>query len=300
MAGASPEDGLNEQRRSFSLETLTSLVHEPLEALGRLLGRRKRHATVGLALSGGAARGIAHIGVLAVLMEAGIIPDLVVGTSAGAAVGALFCRGWSPDQMLRLVRGLGLLKLGRPSLRRPGLLDGARFEEFFRGVIGDLTFADLSIPLAVVACDLRTGEEAVLREGPLAPAVRASCAIPGIFTPAELDGRLLVDGGVVHHIPIAVARNLGIDYVIGVDAHPREILDRLPHTPFDVLALSYSIVSRRAGICAGDDADCLIRPDTGRFDPLRFGSQADDLYQAGRQAAQEALSQLQRELEHRS
>ncbi|MGC9024213.1 MAG: patatin-like phospholipase family protein, partial [Chloroflexia bacterium] len=92
---------------------LISLVHEPLEALARLLGRKRRRRRVGLALSGGGGRGIAHIGVFSVLMEAGIIPDCVAGTSAGAAAGVLFCRGWSPEQMLRLVRGLSLLDLGR-------------------------------------------------------------------------------------------------------------------------------------------------------------------------------------------
>ncbi len=268
-----------------------SLAHEPLEGLARLLGRKKRRRKIGLALSGGGGRGIAHIGVLAVLAEAGLVPDCVAGTSAGAAAGVLFCRGWSPEQMLRLVRGLSLLHLGRPRLRRLGLLDGTRFEELIRELIGDLSFADLSIPLAVVACDLLTGEQVVLRQGPLAPAVRASCSIPGIFTPVEQEGRLLVDGGLVDHLPVSVAREMGADYVIAVDVHPPVSPGRRPRNLFEVVIASYQIMTRNH-IVPGGEPECLIRPDTARFDWLRFGSQAEALYQAGRQAAQEALPGL--------
>ncbi len=275
---------------------LISLVHEPLEALARLLGRKKRRRKVGLALSGGGGRGIAHIGVFSVLMEAGIIPDWVSGTSAGAAAGVLFCRGWSPEQMLRLVRGLSLLHLGRPRLRRLGLLDGTRFEERIRELIGDLTFADLSIPLAVVACDLLTGERVVIRQGPLAPAVRASCSIPGIFTPVEKEGRLLVDGGLVDHLPVSVVREMGADYVIAVDVHPPLPPGRRPRNIFEVVIASYQIMTRN-NIGPGGDPECLIRPDTARFDWLRFGSQADALFQAGQRAAQEALPRLLADLE---
>ena len=276
---------------------LTSLVHEPLEALGRLLGRRRRRCTVGLALSGGAARGIAHIGVLSVLLEAGIVPDLVAGTSAGALVGALLCRGWSPEQILRMARGLSLLQLGRFRLRRPGLLDGARFEALFVSLVGDLTFADLSIPLAAVACDLLTGERLVLRAGPLAAAVRASCAIPGIFTPVEMGERLLVDGGLVDHIPISTAREMGADYVIGVDVHVPSAICARPRTLLDVLAASYQVVSRNSAVDPAEQADCLIAPETACFEWFRFGSQADDLFQAGRKAAEAALPRLEAELE---
>ncbi|MGB9723083.1 MAG: patatin-like phospholipase family protein [Chloroflexia bacterium] len=275
---------------------LISLVHEPLEALARLLGRKRRRRRVGLALSGGGGRGIAHIGVFSVLMEAGIIPDCVAGTSAGAAAGVLFCRGWSPEQMLRLVRGLSLLDLGRPRLRRLGLLDGTRFEELIRELVGDLTFADLSIPLAVVACDLLTGERVVLRQGALAPAVRASCSIPGIFTPVEMEGRLLVDGGLVDHLPVSVVREMGADYVIAVDVHPPLPPGRRPRNLFEVVIASYQIMTRNN---TGPDGrpDCLIRPDTARFDWLRFGSQAEALFRAGRRAAQEALPGLLADLE---
>ena len=287
------------------LTTLTSLVHEPLEALAvivgsltrRRRGRRRRHHRIGLALSGGAARGIAHIGVLSVLFEAGIVPDLVAGTSAGAAAGALFCRGWSPEQMLRLVRGLNLLQLGRPSLRRPGLLDGSRFEDLFRDVVGNLSFADLPIPLAVVACDLLSGEEVVIREGALAPAVRASCSIPGIFTPVELDGELLVDGDMVNHVPISVLTGMGADYTIAVDVNPRGIPSKPPDSLFEVLAATYQIVIRKSCVDPDEQADCLICPETAEFERFRFGSQADDLYQAGRQAAEVALPRLQQDLE---
>ena len=281
------------------LSALTSLVQEPLEALTRLLARRRRRRKIGLALSGGGARGIAHLGVLSVLLEAEIIPDFVAGTSAGSVAGALFCRGWSPQQMLRLVRSLNLLHLGRPSLRRPGLLDGTRFEELFRQLVGDLSFADLSIPLAVVACDLLSGEKVVLRQGPLARAVRASCSVPGIFDPVEMGPYLLIDGGVVDNLPATVVRDMGADYVIAVDVHPRLPTGLRPRTALDVLAASFQIISSRSSAEAKGQADFLIHPDTAGYDWFRFSSQADDLYQAGRRAAQETLPQLQADLERR-
>jgi NTE family protein len=222
---------------------------------------------------------------------------MVAGTSAGAAAGAFFCRGWSPQQMLDLVRGLSLLQLGRPSLRRPGLLDGARFEALLRSLVGDLSFADLSIPLAVVACNLLNGQRVIIREGPLAPAVRASCSIPGMFTPVELDGQVLVDGGLVDHLPVSVLRELGMDYVIGVDVHPREVRCARPRSVFDTLAACYQVMTCKSGTDPNEQADCLVRPETEGFDWLRFSSQADDLYQVGRQAALAALPQLQRDLQ---
>lgn len=284
-------------RKHLPKGMLTSLIDEPLDALARLMGRRRQPCTVGLALSGGAARGIAHIGVLAVLLEAGIVPDIVVGTSAGAAVGALFCRGWSPEQILRLARGLGILEFGRPAIRRPGVFDSSRLEKLFRDLVGTLTFDDLSIPFAAVSCDLLTGEQVVFREGDLALAVRASCSMPGLFTPVRCEGHLLTDGGLVRHLPASVARDMGADYVIGVDVNPREVPKIVPRNPFDVLMHAYYIVLHHSSVGPADRPDCLISPDTESFDWLRFSSQADGLFDAGREAAYAVLDSLRQELE---
>lgn len=174
---------------------------------------RKR---VGLALGGGGARGIAHIGVLQVLEREQIPVDCIAGTSAGSLVGALYAAGVRADQLLQLALDIRWRHVVHPVWPRRGFLSFARLESYLVRTLGDLTFADLQIPYAAVAADLTTGEAVVLREGRVAPAVRASCSVPGLFVPVFLDHRWLTDGGVANNLPISVARELGADVVIAV------------------------------------------------------------------------------------
>ena len=176
---------------------------------------------VGLALSGGGARGLAHIGVLKVLEQEGISVDLLAGTSMGGVIAAGYAAGLTPDfleqEALRMASLRRLLALADPTLPRSGLFEGQKVRQYLLGHLGNRTFDDLRLPLALVAVDLNSGREVILREGRVVDAVRATIALPGVFTPVERDGQLLVDGGLLNNLPADVVRQMGADVVIAVN-----------------------------------------------------------------------------------
>ena len=166
---------------------------------------------VGLALSGGAARGIAHAGVLEVLVDAGIVVRALAGTSAGAVVGALFAAGMSPVEIGRMALETRWSDLLRVRVPHAGMISGDGLERFFERVIPAQTFAELRLPFAAVATDLATGKRVDCTSGPLARAVLASCSLPVLLEPVEQRGRLLVDGGVSSQLPVRAVRDtLGV------------------------------------------------------------------------------------------
>ena len=187
------------------------------------MGEVKRTSSrrVGLALSGGGARGLAHIGVLKVLEQEGIPIDCLAGTSMGGLVAAAYAAGLRPDFLEQEAVHMGsvrqLLTLAEPPLPRRGLFEGQKVSEYLRGHLGERTFDDLRMPLALVAVDLDGGQEVVLREGRVVDAVRATIALPGILAPVEWEGRTLVDGGVLNNLPADVVRRMGADLVVAVD-----------------------------------------------------------------------------------
>ncbi|HID64851.1 MAG TPA: patatin, partial [Anaerolineae bacterium] len=200
---------------------------------------RKKPRRIGLILSGGGARGAAHLGVLRVLEREGIRPDCVVGVSAGSVVGAGYCAGVSVAKMEEAALDLQWSKLGRLVRPRLGLFDSHRLESYVAGLVGNLQFADLSIPFAAVAADILTGQLVVLKEGSVAWAVRASCALPGIFTPVERGDQLLVDGGTINNLPVSAAREMGADYIIAVDLLPPQDGHPRPKNLFEMWSLSF-------------------------------------------------------------
>jgi len=251
---------------------------------------------VGLVLSGGAVRGAAHLGVLEVLDEAGIRPDLVVGVSVGSVVGGLYCAGLSPVALQQMAREMNWNRLARLVRPRLGVFDISPVEQLVDDLTGGLTFEQLKIPFAAVAVDIIDGELVVLRQGPLARAIHASCAVPGIFCPLEDGGRLLIDGGALNNLPVAAAREMGADYVIAVDLLP------LPTTPadwpkniLDMWSLSLYTIMRRTRTWEGHKADVLIQPDIARISYIDF-SQVDLLMQKGREAALAHLARIKQDL----
>jgi NTE family protein len=256
---------------------------------------------VGLALSGGAARGAAHVGVLKVLLAEGVPIDCVAGTSAGALVGGAFAAGLPIAELERVASAMRWRHFGRVTLSRLGVQSNARMEEYLREFLPVTRFEDLAIPFAAVATDLHTGDEVVLKgEGDVAFAIRASCAVPGWYVPvADGHGRQLVDGGIVSLIPVGAARSLGPDIVVGVDVNweGAKFLGP-PRTALGVLFQSMMVVQRTASRHELRSADVSVLPRVGhiRWDEMRRGP---ELVAAGEAAAREALPQIERLLAQR-
>ncbi len=180
-----------------------------------------RRPTVGLVLSGGGARGLAHVGVLKALEREGIPVDFLAGTSIGGVIAAGYAAGMSPDDLqqeaLSVARTRRLFGLIDPALPNGGLIRGQRLLSYFERHLGQRTFSDLRLPLALVAVDLNTRQEVILCDGPVALALRATTAVPGLLMPVEVNGWRLVDGGLLNNLPVDVVREMGAEVVIAVD-----------------------------------------------------------------------------------
>jgi len=224
---------------------------------------------IGLALSGGGARGFAHAGVLKVLVESGVPIDMIAGTSAGALAGGALAAGMSPAEIATMCDAIRWRNVTRPSLSPLGLLSNAPMGKFVERHFPVRRIEDCRIPFAAVACDFETGEQVVFTSGDLSFAIRASCAVPGVFTPLKnTDGRLLVDGGVVSPMPVSAVRAMGADVVIAVDlmacgatfrAHPRTALG---------LGLQSAMMLLRAvSRTQHYDADIVIVPEIAHLRP---------------------------------
>jgi NTE family protein len=260
--------------------------------------KKDHRPRVGLALSGGVARGIAHVGVLRVLEENKIPIDYIAGTSAGSLLAAAYATGMPIDEIARVSRVLRWRDVGRVTLSRLGVQSNARLEEFVRARLPVKRFEDLRIPLAVVATDLRSGSAVIITEGDIAFAVRASCALPGWYVPVTDDhGRQLIDGGLVANIPTAATRNLGADIVIAVDVNSEGAkFIGPPHSLIGVILQSIMVVQRTAAIHQLHDADVVIRPKTGhiRWDEM---GRADELIAIGEQAARSTIERIKHLIE---
>ncbi|MEG1617244.1 MAG: patatin-like phospholipase family protein [Bacteroidales bacterium] len=177
-----------------------------------------RKYKLGIALSGGGARGFAHIGVLKALEEYGIFPDLISGVSAGSVVGGLYCAGFSPADMIEIFQGEHFKDFAEIRVPKVSLFSTLGFREFLSRSIGKRIFSELELPFMVIATDIDHGESVVFNKGIVADAIWASCSIPVIFQPVEIDGVHYVDGGVLRNFPVYPIRHL-CDYVIGVDVN---------------------------------------------------------------------------------
>ena len=278
-------------------------------------------AKIGYALGGGGARGLSHIGVLKVLEEHGIYPDVIAGTSMGALVGALYATGLRAgdiERALRLdLRRLAMLADVRLSLS--GLVQGKRVTSALKSFLGDLDFSVLKIHFACVATDIVNGQQIVMRTGPVITAVRASISVPGLFTPVKVRGRYLVDGGLVNMVPVSACRDMGAEYVVGVNVIPdpagrihepedeagdeeeeesgRRSRLRRPRQPkpgapnvVKVLIQSLYIPGYRIAMENMEDADLAISPEAGDIGFFQFDKEVECI-EAGEKAARLALEE---------
>ncbi|MCS6806433.1 MAG: patatin-like phospholipase family protein [Acidobacteriota bacterium] len=243
--------------------------------------QQRRWPKIGLALGGGGAKGLAHIGVLKVLEELEIPISYIAGTSVGAFVGGAYACGIPIEEMIRKVRKMRWSDLGKLAVSRLGLRDGSRMEAYIRTHFRATTFEALRIPLAVVAADIMSGAKVVIRHGDLARAIRASTAIPGYFTPVPYEGnQLLVDGGIVDCLPVSVVKSMGAERVIAVDVHPFSRLEQPPTNLYQIYSQAYAIVGYNSGNQARQMADLLVAPNLSHvaWDDL---SRADEIIRIG-------------------
>lgn len=272
-------------------------VARSMRAFGRELARGSGLGpqvppALGLALGGGFARGIAHIGVLKVLEEAQIPISFVAGTSVGALIGAAYCGGLSTAELEQIAFQVRSRHIAQWTLSKLGLASNQRMAVFLHRILKQKSFEDLKIPLAIAATDFNTGEGVLFRSGPLIDAVRASCAYPGMFLPVEINGRLLVDGMLAYPVPSIPLRMMGARRVLSI--HLKGGLNRTgPRHVFDVIGQSFSIaLEHNARIWRGA-SDLVVEPDVTGFEYDDF-ARAGEMIRAGEVAMRQALPQVQR------
>ncbi len=261
-------------------------------AIQRVFNPRK--GSLGLALGGGAARGVAHIGVIKVLQEEEIPICCVAGTSVGAVVGAFYCAGKSWQEMWDITQAISWGELVRPTFSGMGLVKTERLEKLLVEHLGNITFADLETPLTAVAVNIRTADPVLFTEGPVARAARASASIPGVFEPIESDdGAVLVDGGVSDNLPSRVVRNMGASAVLAVDLNRDSSDGQRPKNLLDVTFRTFAVLMWNTSRNGREGADLLLEPDIAHIGYHDLGK-AQELFSAGEEAARRALPAIRR------
>jgi NTE family protein len=251
--------------------------------------------TLGVALGGGFARGMVHIGVLKVLEEAQIPIDAISGTSSGSIMGAGFCSGLSASELADIGRSLRFKDVARWTLDRGGFCSNDRLVALLTRSCRCKNLSELRIPMIVVATELISGRPAIFREGCIADAVRASCAYPGMFTPVEINGVLHVDGMLSYEVPTTPLKEMGIDCVLGI--HLQSSWNQLsgPRHFFDVIGQCFSIAQTRMSLQWAKDADLLLQPNVDGFAFDDF-ARASELIAIGEESMRAALPALKRKL----
>ena len=248
---------------------------------------------VGIALGGGGARGFAEIGVLRVLEREKIPISYVAGTSVGSLIGALYCdqgRVVDLEYYAMTIENEDIFDYNYFSILSGGIIKGDKLEQFLSTNLKNKVLEDLSIPLVVVATDLRTGEKVGFETGSIPIAVHASCAIPGIFQPVKIGNRLFIDGGVSDQVPVSFLKDKALDFIIAV-AIPPEIPSDPPQKTSDIIRHSLSIMFSKISDCSFSDADVIIRPKCGDVKFHDF-SKRRELILAGEEATMEVMPKI--------
>jgi NTE family protein len=250
---------------------------------------RTARPKIGLALAGGFARGIAHIGVLRAFRDAGIPIDCVAGTSVGALIGAGYCAGVSLERMQEIGQSTTFADFGRWTPSWLGLATNQRMEKYLSRMTPATTFAELKTPLAISATDINEGVTIYYLNGAIAPPLRASCAYPGLFVPIQYEGRTLVDGFLTAPVPVEGALIQGADIVIAVYLEAGGIAN--PRTAVDVISRSFNIIQKHTDVTWRQQADVIIEPDVSTFAWDDF-TKTPELVAAGEVAALKAVPEI--------
>jgi len=273
-----------------------------VQAFGRELSRKpgspevRPLPAIGLALGGGFARGMAHIGVLKVLEEEGIPVRLVTGTSVGALIGATYCSGVSIEELEKVARSVRFTTFARWTVSRYGFASNDRMVTFLTRTLKVKTFEELRIPLGVTATDFNSGEGVVFHSGSIIDPVRASCAYPGMFLPVNIRGRWLVDGMLSFPVPSRPLREMGAEKVLAVHLKGQWTKQGAPRHLFDVIGQSFAIAQDMMSHLWRGAADVIVEPDVAGFAYDDF-KRADELIQCGEVAMRKAMPEVRKWME---
>lgn len=257
----------------------------------------RKPVRIGLALGGGAARGFAHVGVIAVLEEAGLKPQLVVGTSAGSLVAALYASGKTSAQLQQTALNMEEVAITDwmlPIFGR-GMFRGDALARYVNDLVANRTLENMAIPLGIVATDLNSGQAVLFQRGDTGTAVRASSAVPAVFLPVKINGREYVDGGLVSPVPVRFARQMGADIVVAVDiSSPPE--NNPAGDTLQILLQTFAIMGKSINQYELRDADVVVRPSLTGLKSADFSARQRAI-DAGRAAMLAALPQLKAKLD---
>ena len=252
---------------------------------------------IALVLGGGAARGFAHVGVIKMLEAQGVRPDIVVGTSAGSVVGALYAAGFDGFELQRLALELDEKAVSDWVLPNRGFLRGESLQNYINAAVKNRSLEQLDKPIGVVATDLKSGEQVVFRRGNTGMAVRASSSVPGVFQPVTISGREYVDGGLTSPVPVRAARDMGADIVIAVDISKDPMTANVSGT-LDVLLQTFTIMGRAIAAQELQGADVVIAPDIREMQSANFDSRNISILE-GEKAALAAVPRLRQKIAER-
>jgi NTE family protein len=257
-----------------------------------------RHVKIGLALGGGAARGFAHIGVIKALEAQGIVPDIVVGTSAGSVVGAMYAYGYSGFTLQKMAMEMDEASISDWALpffsKSSGVLKGEALQAYVNKAVHGQPIEKLKIPFGAVATDLKTGQPILFRRGNTGMAVRASSAVPSVFQPVSIAGHTYVDGGLVAPVPVRFAKEMGAEFIIAVNISSATEAQATASS-LDVLMQTFTIMGQRLNQHELKDADVVITPALGAMGSADFNGRNLAVL-AGEQAAASVMSQLKARL----
>lgn len=255
-----------------------------------------KQKTLGLALGAGGARGIAHISFLKVLVENGIEVGCISGSSMGAVIGSMYAAGLSCDEMEKKalsIKARDIIDIDLLFFRKNNFIKGVKRESILKSYLGGKTFSDCKIPFCCTAVDIMTGDKIILKDGPLLPAVLASSSIPSVFAPIEIDGRYLVDGGVLMRLPIEPLKQFNPDIIVAVDVLGDSLTGILPKNIFYTLIRTINIMDCEITRFYSNQADLLINIDQPEVDQFMVKN-LDKSLDAGRAAAERALPKIKR------
>ena len=288
------------RKHGVAVKSLGKIIRS-MQAFGRELSRKggaaePRTPAIGLALGGGFARGMAHIGVLKVLEEEGIPVRVVAGTSVGALIGACYCSGLSIEDLEKVAHSVRFTTFARWTVSRYGFASNDRMVSFLTHTLKVKTFEELRIPLGVTATDFNSGEGVVFHSGSIIEPVRASCAYPGMFLPVEIRGRYLVDGMLSYPVPTAPLHEMGADRVIAVHLKGQWNRDGAPRHLFDVIGQSFAIAQDQMSHLWRGAADVIVEPDVAGFAYDDF-KRAGELISAGEVAMRQVMPEVRKWME---